>query len=211
MSIFSTIFSSWATSSSTENMLFSQGWWIISETWKVYCLTASPNLYNMYLCKRIALVNLRISLVSSQKVTILLDLDEPWQQHVWWVTALIYGKDLPKVLFGSWWRHANYKKFPKISVAYSSPYKLQILLCCVCVFMLFHLLVSFGCTTSVIYVRSSDQRSFDVSIFWVLLPSSFISISESILFHLQRRKLQLLLDRKRYDIMCSAKRWYILI
>ena len=26
--------------------------------------------------------------------------------------------------------------------------------------------------------------------FWVLLPSSFISISESILFHLQRRKLQ---------------------
>ena len=61
---------------------------------------------------------------------------------------------------------------------------------CVCVFMLFHLLVSSGCTTSVIYVRSSDQRSFVVSIFWVLLPSSFISISESILFHLQRRKLQ---------------------
>ena len=60
----------------------------------------------------------------------------------------------------------------------------------VCVFMLFHLLVSSGCTTSVIYVRSSDQRSFVVSIFWVLLPSSFISISESILFHLQRRKLQ---------------------
>ena len=26
--------------------------------------------------------------------------------------------------------------------------------------------------------------------FWALLPSSFISISESILFHLQRRKLQ---------------------
>ena len=60
----------------------------------------------------------------------------------------------------------------------------------VCVFMVFHLLVPSGCTTSVIYVRSSDQRSFVVSIFWVLLPSSFISISESILFHLQRRKLQ---------------------
>ena len=59
----------------------------------------------------------------------------------------------------------------------------------VCVFI--HLLVSSGCMTSVIYVRSSDQRSFLVSIFWVLLPSSFISISESILFHLQRRKLQL--------------------
>ena len=61
---------------------------------------------------------------------------------------------------------------------------------CVCVFMLFHLLVSSGCTTSVIYVRSSDQRSFVVSIFWALLPTSFISISGSILFHLQRRKLQ---------------------
>ena len=60
----------------------------------------------------------------------------------------------------------------------------------VCVFILFHLLVSSGCTTSVIYVRSSDQRSFVASIFWVLLPSFFISISESILFHLLRRKLQ---------------------
>ena len=60
----------------------------------------------------------------------------------------------------------------------------------VCVFILFHLLVSSGCTTSVIYVRSSDQRSFVASIFWVLLPSSFISVFESMLFDLQRRKLQ---------------------
>ena len=51
--------------------------------------------------------------------------------------------------------------------------------------MLFHLLVSSGCTTSVIYVRSSDQRSFVVSVFWVLLPSFFISVSESMLFDLQ--------------------------
>ena len=35
---------------------------------------------------------------------------------------------------------------------------------CVCVFILFHLLVSSGCTTSVTYVRYSDQRSFVVSI-----------------------------------------------
>ena len=35
---------------------------------------------------------------------------------------------------------------------------------CVCVFIVFHLLVSSGCTTSVTYVRSSDQRSFVVSI-----------------------------------------------
>ena len=60
----------------------------------------------------------------------------------------------------------------------------------VCVFMLFHLLVSSGCRKSVIYMKSSDQRSFVVSIFWVLLPNSFISISESILYHLERRKFR---------------------
>ena len=34
----------------------------------------------------------------------------------------------------------------------------------VCVFILFHLLVSSGCITSLTYVRSSDQRSFVMSI-----------------------------------------------
>ena len=84
----------------------------------------------------------------------------------------------------------------------------QLLLCvcdsrslCVCVFMLFHVLVSSGFTTSVIYVRCSDQRSFVVSISWVLLPSSFISISESILFHLQRRKLQPLYYWRENDMI----------
>ena len=33
-------------------------------------------------------------------------------------------------------------------------------------FILFYLLVSSGCTTSVTYVRGSDQRSFVVSIMW---------------------------------------------
>ena len=72
---------------------------------------------------------------------------------------------------------------------------------CVCVFMFFHLLVSSSGTTSVIYLRSSDQQSFVVSIFWVLLPSSFISVSESILFHLQRRKLQLLYYWRENDMI----------
>ena len=35
---------------------------------------------------------------------------------------------------------------------------------CVFVFILFHLLVSSGCTTSMTYLRCSDQRSFVVSI-----------------------------------------------
>ena len=48
----------------------------------------------------------------------------------------------------------------------------QLLVTCVCMFILFHLLVSSGCTTSVSYVRSSDQRSFVVSISWVLSAKS---------------------------------------
>ena len=44
--------------------------------------------------------------------------------------------------------------------------------------------------------------------FWVLLPGSFISISESILFHLQRRKLQptAYWREKRYGIMFGIRR-----
>ena len=64
-------------------------------------------------------------------------------------------------------------------------YCLDVCVCvcvCVCVFILLHLLVSSGCTTSLTYVRSSDQRSFVVSIllasakflhlyFWIYLIS----------------------------------------
>ena len=38
--------------------------------------------------------------------------------------------------------------------------------------------------------------------FWVLLPGSFISISESILFHLQRRKLQPTAYWRENDMIC---------
>ena len=50
----------------------------------------------------------------------------------------------------------------------------------VCVFILFHLLISFGCTTSVTYVRSSDQRSLLVSIsraFYQVPSSLFLNLS----------------------------------
>ena len=76
-----------------------------------------------------------------------------------------------------------------LSSEFKAFFKLLILVC-VCVFILFHLVVSSGCATSVTYVRCSDQRSFVASISWVLLPSAFISISEPILFHLRRQKLQ---------------------
>ena len=51
---------------------------------------------------------------------------------------------------------------------------------CVCVFIIFHLLVSTGCTTYVTYVRSSDQRSFVLSISrgFCQVPSSlFLNLS----------------------------------
>ena len=64
---------------------------------------------------------------------------------------------------------------------------LDTLVCwCVCVFILFHKLASSDCKTSVSYLRCSDQRSFVVSIARGM-PNSFISISELMIFHLQRR------------------------
>ena len=83
---------------------------------------------------------------------------------------------------------------------------------CVCMFILFHLLVSSGCTTSLTYMRSSDQRSFVVSIlgasakflhlyFWIYLISPPKTKTAAIR----------LLERKRYDIMCADKDdiyWY---
>ena len=41
---------------------------------------------------------------------------------------------------------------------------IRLLLVCVCLFILFHLLASSDCKTSVTYLRCSDQRSFVVSI-----------------------------------------------
>ena len=45
-----------------------------------------------------------------------------------------------------------------------NPWYFSLLMLCVCVFILFHLLVSSDCKTSVTYLRSLDQRSFVVSI-----------------------------------------------
>ena len=84
---------------------------------------------------------------------------------------------------------------------------------CVCVFILFHLLVSSDCKTSVTYLRCSDQHSFVVSI---------ISGASAKFLHLRIWKCHISppktktsarskLERKRYDIICSAERWYILI
>ena len=42
----------------------------------------------------------------------------------------------------------------------------------------------------------------------VLLPSFFISVSENVMFHLQKQKLQrdTNLERKRYDILAASEK-----
>ena len=78
---------------------------------------------------------------------------------------------------------------------------------CVCVFMLFHLLLSSVCTTSLAYVRSSNQRSFVVSISVTALcqvPSSPY-LKMSYFTSKDENSSPTLLERKRYDIMCTDK------
>ena len=78
---------------------------------------------------------------------------------------------------------------------------------CVCVFILFHLLASSDCKTSVTYLRCSDQRSFVVSIArgYCQVPSSpylklsyFTSKDENSSHHK--------LERKRYDILMAIEK-----
>ena len=84
---------------------------------------------------------------------------------------------------------------------------------CVYVFILFHLLLSFGCTTSVTYMRCSDQRSFVVSIIrnFCQVPSySFPSLSYFTSKDVTPacRKTG---EKTIWYTAGSAKRWYILI
>ena len=85
---------------------------------------------------------------------------------------------------------------------------------CVCVFILFHLLVSSDCTTSETYVRSSDQRSFVVSISGCCcqVPSS-LSPNLSYFTSKDENSSQPLTGEKTiwYNVWNPSKRWYILI
>ena len=86
---------------------------------------------------------------------------------------------------------------------------------CVCVFILFHLLASSDCKTSVTYRKCLEVWNNDL-LLWVLLRAC------TKFLHLRARKCHASpqktetpdrskLERKRFDIMCPAKRWYILI
>ena len=82
-----------------------------------------------------------------------------------------------------------------------------------CVFILFHRKGFFHlqrCLWHTWGVRINDLVLW--VLFWVLLPSSFISASKNVVFHLQRRNSSTLTNWRENDICCQpAKRWYILI
>ena len=81
---------------------------------------------------------------------------------------------------------------------------------CVCVYTLPP--VGFFRLHSVCDIREKfGSTVFCCEYFWGLLPSSFISFSESIIFQLQRRKTPAdrLLERRLYDIMFDIKMIYI--
>ena len=87
--------------------------------------------------------------------------------------------------------------------SHSSKIKSFWLVHCVCVFILFHLLVSSGYTTSVTYVRSSDQWSFVVSI-----SRGFYQVPSSLFLNLSYFKLQptAYWREKRYDLMFALEK-----
>ena len=84
----------------------------------------------------------------------------------------------------------------------------------VCVFLYSSTVkASSNCKMSKTNLRGSDQRSCVVNIYvfmWVLLPSSFISISENVIIHLQRQKLQtrkpVTYWREKHTIRCSPRK-----
>ena len=83
---------------------------------------------------------------------------------------------------------------------------------CVCVYILppWRLLPSARCLRLTWGVRINDLVLW--ILIWVLLPSSFVSVSKSVIFHLQRETPALRkLERKQNDIFEHAKRWYKLI
>ena len=88
-------------------------------------------------------------------------LTQSLQSKVWYHWNL---KVYEKIQFSLWFRsdYCQYRNF-SLKVAIFPNFH-QKTCWCVCVFIFFHLLVSSGCMTSVIYVRCWDQWSFVVSI-----------------------------------------------
>ena len=81
-----------------------------------------------------------------------------------------------------------------------SPVLLSSVCVCVCVFILFHLVASSVCKTSLTYLRCTDQRYFVASI--IRASSNFLSYFTS----KDEYSSPQLLERKRYDIIQAREK-----
>ena len=104
-------------------------------------------------------------------------------------------------------------RVPSISLDLQIPIYTTRVYVCVCVFIFFHHEVFFRLQDVQGILESTDQRSCVVNISWVLSAKfHYLRIWKC---HISPPKTKTLadslLERKQYDIMCSKKRWYILI
>ena len=110
------------------------------------------------------------------------------------------------------WQGFEYKSVKFLSYRYVILFSCVCVCVRVCVFILFHC-KGFFCLQRCLWhtwgVRISDLVLW--VLFWVLLPSSFISISKNVIFHLQKRNYSTLANWRENDMICwqPAKRWYI--
>ena len=99
------------------------------------------------------------------------------------------------------------KELPLIKLVYF------VTVVCVCVFIFFHREGFFRLQNAQDILEGRDQRSCVVNNSWVL--SAKFHHLHIWKFHISPSKTKTpaysLLERKWYDIMCSTKRWYILI
>ena len=118
-------------------------------------------LYKLYFNKILSLSFILFSFVSSNIKNFVVTV---------WVSlcVLLYSVNNPY----------NFFQLTTLKIIDLAVYVWYVCVCaCVRAFILFHLLVSSGCTTSVTYVRSSYQRSFVVNIIrgFCQVPSSLFS------------------------------------
>ena len=137
--------------------------------------------------------------------------------------GLSFGLSMAKdnMFFGTILILSRWRKYTKRESIWSLCYQatkeealwLKLSFVCVCVYILplWRLLLAARCPRHAWGVRINDLVLW--IFIWVVLPSSFISFSKSIIFHLQRHNSSPSKNWRENDmIYCApAKRWYIWI
>ena len=121
-----------------------------------------------------------------------------------------------KFVFGHFSRRAPIKITIFLYSSGSKYDKILFTLCvcvCVCVCMCVNILPTWRLLLSARCMRHTwGARINDLVLWiWMLLPSSFISVSKNVIFHLQRRNSSSLTGEKLIWYIRVTKRWYILI